>query len=115
MSCLGVKTATYSVFFHKLWTRRLHCGNVRSTSVGPESAPPASERNHRSPDPGPPPAPTYCCMSGCHNCVWIEHAKQLLAYYQDGGESALAAVEKNVLDENLKAYLKLEIRLLKKT
>ncbi|XP_072229672.1 uncharacterized protein oxld1 [Leuresthes tenuis] len=124
MLCLGVEAARSSVSLQKLCVRSLLLMRRHracplqpwrsSGSAGPEPPAPPDSNSNWSPDQGPPPAPTHCCMSGCHNCVWIEHAEQLLAFYSDGGDRALAAIEENVLDENLKTYLKMEIRLLKK-
>lgn len=60
---------------------------------------------------GPPEPPTTCCMSGCPTCVWIDYADILSEYYKDGGSQALKAVEKEVTDPNIKAFILMEIRM----
>jgi len=65
----------------------------------------------KGPPPEEPPA-GLCCMSGCANCVWLEHAKELIAYYEDGGAKAEEALKK-IKDPSLKAFLKFELQSLK--
>lgn len=58
-----------------------------------------------------------CCGSGCQNCVWLVHAEQILEYYgnncagsNEGIAKALGEIEK-LEDENLKAFLRMELRM----
>lgn len=59
----------------------------------------------------PPTPPTTCCMSGCHNCVWIEYADCLAEHYRDGGVEACRMIEKEIEDPSLRAFILMEVRL----
>ena len=48
-------------------------------------------------------------MSGCQNCVMIQHAEELLKFYDD--DTAARAALEEIPDENLKTFLKLELNL----
>ncbi|KAF2897692.1 hypothetical protein ILUMI_08486 [Ignelater luminosus] len=62
-----------------------------------------------------PEEPTTCCMSGCANCVWLEYAEKISAYYRDGGEQAVKEINERVSDPNIRAFLLQELRTMKKS
>jgi len=67
----------------------------------------------KGPPPEEPPA-GLCCMSGCANCVYLEHAKELMAYYADGGAKAVESLNQ-IKDPTMKAFLKFEFQTLKRS
>ncbi|CAH1274106.1 OXLD1 [Branchiostoma lanceolatum] len=76
---------------------------------------PASERIAMETPRGalPPLPPDNCCMSGCANCVWLQHAEELLEHYKDGGDKALEAIDQ-IQDPSLKMFLKMELKALRR-
>lgn len=62
-----------------------------------------------------PEEPTTCCMSGCPNCVWLDYAEKLSAYFQDGGERAVKEISEKVQDSNVRAFLLHELRMRNKS
>ena len=77
--------------------------------VGTDSGGPLPEKSLSDVDtekkpPVTPPAPPLelCCMSGCQNCVMIQHAEDLLRLYNDD-RAARAAIEE-IPDENFENF-----------
>lgn len=75
----------------------------------------SSNSNERSPhkptNKKPPELPVYCCMSNCEKCVWITYAEELVEYYEKVDTKIVEeAIEKNVQDPSLKAYLRMELK-----
>ena len=65
----------------------------------------------------PPEAPSasMCCMSGCANCVWLEHADEVVKYYSNKKgkldvDALLKQVEEQIEDEMMKAFIKTELK-----
>lgn len=95
------------------------CSRAASTSAQSTSSEPPVN-NSTFPEP---PDPLSCCGSGCQNCVWIQFADDVNAYFSkpnpdlSGAEKILnkfkavkKEMEKHVEDPNLRAYLLMEIK-----
>jgi len=64
---------------------------------------------------GPPPLPTTCCMSGCANCVWLDYADAMVAFYSARGEGValqdlLITMRSNVEDPMVKTFIEMELK-----
>ena len=64
---------------------------------------------------GPPSLPTTCCMSGCANCVWLDYADAMVAYYSARGEGValgdlLTTMRSNVDDPMVKTFIEMELK-----
>lgn len=73
-----------------------------------------SSNNEKCEDIQIPEPPTSCCMSGCDNCVWIEYAEELSKLFKDEGERSRKIIMEKVTDENMKAFLNMELSFLQR-
>uniref|UniRef100_A0AC34G4L6 Oxidoreductase-like domain-containing protein n=1 Tax=Panagrolaimus sp. ES5 TaxID=591445 RepID=A0AC34G4L6_9BILA len=68
------------------------------------------------------PDPLSCCGSGCAKCVWIQYADEVGEYFSkkehnseshkflDKYNAVKEEMERNVQDENLRAFLLMEVK-----
>ena len=63
----------------------------------------------------PPELPTTCCNSGCSNCVWLDYADAMVAFYSARGQGValndlLATMRSNVDDPMVKTFIEMELK-----
>lgn len=98
-----------SNYYTRLYTYLHYIGATDPGGPLPEKSQSDVDTEKKPPVTPPPPPLDLCCMSGCQNCVMIQHAEELLKLYSDD-TAARAAIEE-IPDENLKAFLRIELNL----
>lgn len=98
-----------SNYYTRLYTYLHYIGTTDPGGPLPEKSQSDVDTGKKPPVTPPPPPLDLCCMSGCQNCVMIQHAEELLKLYSDD-TAARAAIEE-IPDENLKTFLRIELNL----
>uniref|UniRef100_A0AC34Q6N1 Oxidoreductase-like domain-containing protein n=1 Tax=Panagrolaimus sp. JU765 TaxID=591449 RepID=A0AC34Q6N1_9BILA len=114
---MAIKRAV-EIFFRRMFIR--FTSTSTRTMMPAQQFKPSTATSSTFPQP---PDPLSCCGSGCANCVWIQYADEISAYFDQPKvqpsnahkilnkyKAVKEEMEKNVEDENLRSYLLMEIK-----